>query len=156
MKPKHRVREAGEAIALVGVLASLVFVGLEIRQNNRIARAAAYQTIGIAISESWLASATNRDLAETIDRVFAADSSSWDPLDLSVTVNYLGSILRLYETTYLQVQEELLPPDALESLGWSTLDEGPFLRHLWPNVRASVTPEFRAYLEAKLELGPGL
>ena len=154
MNPKQRVREAGGAVAVLGVLASLVFVGLEIRQNNRIARAAAYQAIGIAVSESWLAGATNRELAETVDRVLATDSSSWDPSDLSVSVSYLGSVLRLYETTYLQVREGLLPPDALESLGWSSLDESPFLRRLWPYVRGSVSLDFREYLERKVGLDP--
>ena len=41
-----------ETLAALGVIASMVFVGLEIRQSNVQARAAAYQAIGIASAEA--------------------------------------------------------------------------------------------------------
>jgi hypothetical protein len=40
-----------QSVAAAGVVASLAFVGLQIRQSNIQARAAAYQAIGIATSE---------------------------------------------------------------------------------------------------------
>ena len=46
-----------EAIGLMGVIGSLIFVGLEIRANTVAARAAAYQQMGSAISNIWLESA---------------------------------------------------------------------------------------------------
>ena len=42
-----------EWIGLVAAIAGLVFVGLEIRQNNRLAQAAAYQEIGFATAQNW-------------------------------------------------------------------------------------------------------
>ena len=40
-----------ETLAALGVIASMVFVGMEIRTSNVQARAAAYQAIGIATAE---------------------------------------------------------------------------------------------------------
>ncbi len=47
---KRSIRDVGEAVALLGVIASLVFVGLEIRENRIAARAAAYRELGIAVA----------------------------------------------------------------------------------------------------------
>src|SRR5215475_3466926 len=44
-------RTIRQGIAAAGVVASLAFVGLQIRQNNIQARAAAYQAVGVATSE---------------------------------------------------------------------------------------------------------
>ena len=41
-----------ESLAALGVIASMVFVGLQIRQSNIQARAAAFQEIGIATAEA--------------------------------------------------------------------------------------------------------
>ncbi len=46
-----------EMVAAVGVIVGLVFVGLQVRQSNVQAKAAAYQAIGIQTSQYFL----NRD-----------------------------------------------------------------------------------------------
>ena len=53
-----------ETIGFAGVIASLVFVGFEIRQTNRLAGAAAYQAIGVAAAATWDAAAHDRDFVE--------------------------------------------------------------------------------------------
>ena len=45
------MRTFGEIVAVIGILLGLVFVGWEIRQNNRFAQAAAYQEIGFTTME---------------------------------------------------------------------------------------------------------
>ena len=102
---RRSVREVGEAIALLGVIASLVFVGLELRENRIAARAAAYQELGIAVAEN--------------------------------------------ETVYLQVEQKLLAPDALDRLGWHLLLNSRLSERMWPEVRAAVTPAFVTYLESQ-------
>jgi hypothetical protein len=53
-----------ETLAALGVIASMVFVGLEIRQNNNLAQAAAYQAIGIASAEAWDNQAHDREFLQ--------------------------------------------------------------------------------------------
>ena len=64
---KTTVRHVGEAAAALGVVASLVFVGLELRDNARAARAAAYQEIGLAAADTWLMKATDRELNDLVE-----------------------------------------------------------------------------------------
>ena len=49
-----------EALAALGVIASLLFVGFEIRQNTMVARASAYQAIGVATAATLTARRTTR------------------------------------------------------------------------------------------------
>lgn len=58
--PERSLRDVGEAVALLGVIASLVFVGLELRETRIAARAAAYQELGIAVAENWMGRASDR------------------------------------------------------------------------------------------------
>ena len=42
-----------ETFTSLGVIASMIFVGLEIRQNTMVARAAAYQEMGFGAADRW-------------------------------------------------------------------------------------------------------
>ncbi|MGI9628842.1 MAG: hypothetical protein ACR2QM_18550 [Longimicrobiales bacterium] len=158
MKSRPSVRWIAEAIAVVGVVASLFFIREELEQNQVAARAAAYQDLGIAVTELWVAAATDRDLSDAWGSFLAADSASWadfDPSDRGLVTFYFVGILRLYETTFLNVDEGLLDPSALQSLGWGTFTSDHPVWRLWPEVRDFVTPDFREYLATTYDLSPG-
>jgi hypothetical protein len=104
--------------------------------------------------------ATNRELSDAlraaVDAASGDDPAAWDGLDASdqeLVKAYLLANLRLYETVYLQVEEQLLTDDAMEALGWSGLGNASVLHKMWTDVRSSVTPRFALYLEATV---PGL
>ena len=149
------MREIGEAIALLGVVASLVFVGLELRQSRIAAQATAYQELGIAIADNWMGRATDRALNDLVLVAATADSASWADLDASdvyLLRSYVLANIRLYETAYLQVEQNLLEADALERLGWTNFLNSQFLERMWPHARSMVSPAFAAYLEAEQPL----
>ena len=144
------VREWGEAIAVLGVVSSLVFVGFELRNNGRAARAAAYQELGVAVADAWMVKATDRELNDLVNHARAVDPAMWESFsesDRNLVDSYVMANLRLMETVYLQVDQKLLPPEALELLGWGGFAETHLLQRTWPRVRGRVTPPFAAYLE---------
>jgi hypothetical protein len=150
--PNRSIREVGEAVALIGVMASLVFVGLELRQSRIAAQAAAYQELGIAVAENWMARANDRALNDLVLVAANGDSAAWAELDAADVYqlrSYLLANLRLFETAYLQVEEKLLAADAMERLGWSNFLNSTFLERMWPEARSMVSPAFAAYLEAE-------
>ncbi len=155
--PKRTIREVGEAVALIGVVASLVFVGLELRESTIAARAAAYQELGVAVADNWMGRANDRALNDLIHIAATGDSASWANLnasDVYLLRSYALANIRLYETVYLQVEQKLLDANALERLGWTNLLHSLFLERMWPEVRSMVTPAFASYLEAERpELG---
>jgi len=137
-------------VALVGVLASLVFVGLELRQSRIAARAAAYQELGVAVADNWMGRANNRELNDLVLLATTADSATWAGLsesDRYLLRSYVIANVRLYETVYLQVEQDLLSPDALETLGWTYFLNSTLLARTWSEIRPVVTPAFAAYLE---------
>jgi hypothetical protein len=141
-------RAARETLAAIGVIASLAFVGMQIRQSNVQARAAAYQAIGIATAEFHRSfdARLNRLVTEAgypqaVQRWTLAD---WESLERMNTAD-----LRMLETVLLQVEQGLLPPDAMARLGYNW---GPVLTFadyacLWPELRKGVGESARRFIE---------
>ncbi len=140
----------GEALAALGVIASMIFVGLEIRQSNAQARAqaraAAYQAIGVATAEVFDSWAHDPELFETRYKGAAAmDPTDWQRWALKVT-----GVARLGETLLLQVEQDILPPDAMDRLGyggWKKIFDDPKYGCVWPLIRPGVGASFREFVE---------
>ena len=138
-----------ETIALVSVVAGLGFVGLEIRQNNQLAEAAAYQSLGEATAATWFGAAHDPVMNRRWLESLSADSTWWeaqDPETVEALMSYWVGTMRLYETLYLQVELGLLDPEAMDRLGWGVARDISALKYLWPFVSRGVTPEFQTYV----------
>ena len=138
-----------ELMGLIAVFAGLVFVGFEIRQNNQLAQAAAYQEIGFATAQNWTDMSQDPEFNRIYLRHFYADSAWWaeqDPRDVERLLTLWISALRQYETIHLQVDLGLLDKAAMERLGWGLVREIPALGHLWPQLGLVVTPNFADYI----------
>lgn len=142
-----------ELIGIFGVLVSLVFVGLELRDSNVQARAAAYQAIGIATSEF------HQTMDDRINLLFeqAFDEEAlltWSFSDWLAADRRLRADLRLYETILLQVEQGLLAESAIENLGFDGFSKNwlavPGAACLWPRLSqgpGKVGPLARARIE---------
>ncbi len=135
-----------DTLAVLSVVASLIFVGYEIRQNTVAARAAAYQAIGIATAAAWDSWAHDPQfLMVRIKAADAMDAADWGQFATKMTV-----FARLGETILLQVEQGLLPPDAMERLGfvgWTRLFEEPKRACIWPLIQPGVSKSFREFVE---------
>ena len=130
----HR-KDVLEIVGITVVVLSLAFVGYEIRQNTIASRAAAYQAIGIAGADALDSWAHDEQLwrlqLKKADDMKAAD---WERFALKMKV-----FARLGETVHLQVEQGLLPPDAMERLGyrgWVDFLKYPKTACIWPLIRA--------------------
>jgi len=146
-----------EAVGLVAIVASLIFLGLEIRQSNVQAKATAFQAIGIATAQ-WhygIDDRVNRllteaDYPEAIERWTLADWERYRRIQLA------GG--RILETLLLQVEQGLLDVDALNSLGY-TLEENPLVNTpafwcIWPDIRDFQGDLARSAVEQALQANP--
>ena len=148
-------KSIGEMLAAVGVIASLIFVAWEIRQNsmelrqNTIAsRGEAYQAIGIAAAHSLDELAHDREFFENVFAKAAADMTQIDWWQFG---RLMSSQARLCETLLLQVAEQNLPEGAMQSLGcngWRTSILGdPKTACVWLDLRQWVGDAFREFVE---------
>lgn len=142
-----------EALGVIGIVASLVFVGLEIRQNNRLAQAAAYQAIGIASATAWDSQAHDREFV----RLQGMDPTEMDTADWVQWTNKFTVFARLGEMVLLQVEQGLLRADAMDRFGFSGWRDifdpsapnhgGPKIACVWPLIRPAVSDAFKRFVE---------
>ena len=105
----------GEFIGAVAVIVSLIYVGVQVRQNTQSVRTSAFQ-------------AAIRDATDTIDHVVhdseliriwlvgLRDLDSLSPEDRYRFAAYMTSVLRRYESLLYQTQQGTLDPDAWEGI----------------------------------------
>jgi len=149
--------EVRETVAVLAVIASLVFVGLQIRQSNVQARGAAYQAIGIATSQTF------STLDQQTVRLFAEANypkafERWTLADWDRYSNAQMAGLRMVETLMLQVRQGVLKADALEQLGYA-LNSNPAIltpgfNCVWPGLKNFVGQNLRASIDQTLRDHP--
>ncbi len=149
-----RGRALRETLAALGVIASMVFVGTEIRQNTLQARAAAYQEIGHQAAEWYRSRLDNERLRNLeIDARYRRENlSSWTASDwMMMSYHHLDG-LRLWQTLELQIEQGVLPPTAIDALGYGMTAAAYWADAawvcFWPGFRQGVSASLRAKIEA--------
>ena len=111
--------------------------GIELRDSNLQARAAAFQAIGIATSEF------HQTMDDRINLLFeqAFDEEAlktWSYIDWLAADRRVRADLRLFETALLQVDQGLLDEAAIVNLGFAAFGENwlaiPAAACLWPRL----------------------
>lgn len=142
-----------ELVGIFGIILSLVFVGIELRNSNIQAKAAAFQAIGIATAEFH----QNFDdrLNVLYEQSFDAEAlKAWSYEDWLAADRSVRADLRLFETALLQVEQGLLDEEAIVTLGFVGFGENwltnPAAACLWPRVSEGsgrVGPQVRNWIE---------
>ena len=138
-----------DVIAFVGVVASLVFVGLEIRQNTAATRGQTRQEL-TAINQEWLTLLSgDREFHDLFVGYWelgaAVDELEQNRAELMMVMN-----VRRLENVFFQYQEGLVDETALRSYGLQNWDlSTPRMRDWWveENWRAAFHPDFVRFLE---------
>ena len=107
-----------ELIGFISVIASLIFVGMEISQNTTAVRGATNQAISDQASELYLTIATDRNLAGLVKKLYDGvpreDFDSIDDMQLFLTVM---TGLRRVENIFLQLEDNILDERAFDRIG---------------------------------------
>jgi hypothetical protein len=149
-------KEFAEQIGLVAVVAGLVFVGLEIRQNNRLAQAAAYLEVGQMTADNWFNQARDPEYNLLYRQSWVADDEWWAELSTETVARLASDLqgaIRHYETIYLLVELDVLDEAGLTRLGWGGFGDLPPVRRLWPCLYIT-SEEMRAHLTENWESVP--
>lgn len=140
----------GEWAGAIAVVASLLYVGNQVHQNNRIARAEAYRDVTLSWARMLHQWASDPPAAKAF--MDGGSGLRLDELPESTRYSYLlrhAALIRVLETIYRQVAEGVLEQEALEMFsGGST----PLFRDAWFVLRGSYSRDFRAYVEERFGL----
>jgi hypothetical protein len=141
-----RTRFIAEMLGLVGLIASLGFVAMEIRQNTTAVRSATIQAISDQAMELTLSMATDDRLPRLVYEmtrggITEADLSGEDYMRLRLAV---VAGLRRQENLYLQVQNGVLPRAALGNVSFSFYTNA-FAREIWATDSGRFDAGFAQY-----------
>ena len=143
-----------ELLAATGVIASLVFVGMQIQQSNALGRLQAQQAMGEAWSTVNLTMATNPELASLLARMYDGElEADFTPGEAQSLYLVLHGLDHTWEMYYLQSRSGVLeegdisfPPPNNRTFG------AAFHRELWPNIRAGFSEDFAVFWEQRFGL----
>ena len=109
-----------EGVGLFSVIGSLLFVGVEIRQNTAAVRGATQQDISYQISEMYKIGVENDNIASIMTRSYQGLKKS-EITDTEFLQFWLFSMLgyRRVENIYLQYKNGFLAEEAFDRIGMS-------------------------------------
>jgi len=144
-----------ETLGFLAVVLSLVFVGLELRQNTAAVAATALNDMTSGQVE-WFYQVTNDpELADVYIR-WRDGIGELDPVDDLRATLLMFALLRTAENAYLQTSLGVV--DSLALRGYGLREAPPFeaesFRPIWEELKPRFHPDFVAAFEASYDLAP--
>ncbi len=149
----NAVSAIGSIAGAIGVIATLVYVSRQIRDQNRALqttiRDSAFQQL-----QTWnYQIMADRELAFLFQRgAIEADWSSFDERDRARLVHVLYSFFKLFENIYLHAVDGSVPVQVWERncAVFFAYAKQPGCRYYWQQRKETFDPRFRAVLEGDL------
>ena len=146
MKDKRQIIEL---IGFISIIASLGFVGFEIRQNTRAVRGATNIAISNQVMDMALEIASNERLGKLVglmleDNIKSEDLNPEDRTSAQMTI-YAG--LRRIENVFLQVEDGILDARAFDRVGMAFYRSN-VARDTWDIYGRFFDKDFIPYFEA--------
>jgi hypothetical protein len=139
-----------QIVGAVAVLASLIFVGLQIRQNTMSQHVVAVESLAAAIAAINVPAMQSPVLGAALTKV--VKDWSFASHDERVVAHYfLFCFFKLHEQAWYQHKSRVL--DDAQWVGWENLIRfyyhSPGIQQTWwPSRRQAFSPQFQAYLAA--------
>jgi hypothetical protein len=136
-----------EGVGIFSVIGSLLFVGVEIRQNTSAVRGATQQDISYQISEMYKIGVENEKIASIMSRSYQGLKKK-DLTDTEFLQFWLFSMLgyRRVENIYLQYKNGFLTEEAFDRIGMSFY-RTPIQLEIWKERREDFDPECASFFE---------
>ncbi len=143
------ISDLSTALGAVAVVASLIFVGIQIRQNTAATRAASHHAVSDALNQINFSFAGNAD----VTRIFLsgmADRNALTPEERWRFDALCRAYLHVCETMYIQAGLGVGDKSILlaEEEGIRTMFAAPGVRAWWAENPYGFCAEFRGYVAA--------
>jgi len=140
-------RQNIEAIGLVSVIASLIFVGVEIRQNTTAIRGATQQEISYQISEIYKIAVENEKIALITSQAYKGiEKDDLSETDFSRFWLFTMMGLRRVENIYLQYNNGFVGYEAFDRIDMAFYRTS-LVRQIWEERKNSFDPAFVVFYE---------
>jgi len=140
-----------ELIGFISVIASLVFVGMEISQNTTAVRGATNQAISDQASELYLTIATDRNLAGLVKKLYDdVPREAFGPIDDMQLFMTVMTGLRRVENIFLQLEDNILDERAFDRIGLSFY-RSKYGRQIWEDNQQFFDQSFVPFFKELLD-----
>jgi len=146
----------GEFVAAIATVATLIYLAIQIRASNRLARAEASRTPNSDLNSLNAAFGTDPIFRAAIREVLTgASRDELEQSDRTLLDYYLISITNIQEQLAREIREGVLDPDALD-FGGAGLFLLPYYRTSWSLYRDYLSSSFVVAFEKQYELDPSI
>jgi hypothetical protein len=137
-----------EGVGMLGIMGSLIFVGMEVSQNSSIARTASYQSYIDGFTELSLAQINDTELNSLMVRASnEASTSDFTPEERRKIRLFYIALLRQWEGLFRSVNEGILPEELLKIVGAGHLLGYRVFEEMWPDIKLLFTDDFSGFVE---------
>ncbi len=138
-----------EGVGMLGIMGSLIFVGMEVSQNSSIARTASYQSYIDGFTELSLAQINDTELNSLMVRASnEASTSDFTPEERRKIRLFYIALLRQWEGLFRSVNEGILPEELLTIVGAGHLLGYRIFEEMWPDIKLLFTDDFSEFVES--------
>jgi len=136
-----------EIIGAAGVIASLVYLSVQIKQSNKVAKAQITKDLYLASRQAIMDIASDEHLLE-----FYTDLRKYDSIDIGRKYTFYQSFFRLYELQHILNEQGLLEENMAISysliIKWFYSTEG--FPEYWESAQKEFNPEFVRYVKEQV------
>ena len=147
-----------ETLAALGVIASMVFVELEIRQNTAVARGQTRQDLAALNQEYVILIAQDAEFSDLFARAWILEGGQLSDSERFRASAMMTLRVRLLENVYLQYAEGLVDVSALGSYGGqaSSQFQSDRFREWWTQQQEdeAYNPDFVQFFNEQMGLTP--
>ena len=142
----------GEFVAAVATVATLIYLAVQIRASNRLARAEASRAPNSDLNSINAAFGTDPTFRTAMREVLnGASRTDLEPDQRTLVDFYLISLTNIQEQLSREIRAGILDPDALD-FGGAGQFLLPYYHTSWPLYRGYLSSAFVSEFEAKYEL----
>jgi len=142
--PNWLWKETAEIVGALGVIASMIFVGLEIRQNTDTVRGATIQAVSQQSFDLAVAGLDNPDLRAAFS---AASEDSLSPDQESLMNWFYSAKLRADENRYRQVELGILDESVFAQLSNHAAYRFAYFTRYWARSGSTYSADFQSVVE---------
>ena len=138
-----------EIVGAVGVIASLLYLAVQIRQSTKVARAETTKDLYLASRDAILQIASNDALAKIWTNI-----RNFENEEIARQYAFYQSFFRLYELQYHLAEQDLLDSDIAESytLIIRMFARTDFFSAYWGKARGEFNENFANYVDQQIEI----
>ncbi len=143
------LQETAQILGGIGVIASLIYVAIQIRNNARATRAATYQQVSGAPVALWGSLAANAEMMELVLKS-GDDFASLDRVGKARMRMATMAYMRRYENAWFQRKVGTLREQDWQAVlgDLEALMSVPGTREIWALVKNRSGAEFRTFVDA--------